>query len=812
MTTNLISFNIVHFSKVTLFTSLIYWLPFFQSAQNVFMWIVRDVFSQCNLWKSLSGARTTTTRWRLASVRLNYLRTPWVHRAPFSKNDYVESFHIKMWLRRYIGTLNSFFLIGLHRRRSIYQTGLVDSRKNVWNTGINLTVKAKKDAKSIQLLTNVYRFIKWFELYKFSNAPYIKSSTFEFAQESLESKEISNSLGLTELFFVDVKKFKISSSRQTYREIITSLSQFVLNVSNFTIPKLTTSSFSSNAQNILQPTLYKDFVYQQARNASNASRRNKRTWRYRQLPISIKYVHYSRTRKRTGHQLQHRLKSSRTIKEMFDIPVRREFKSVNSSVKTVFYNRYDVNNSPVDKSLMKNNLTITNLFTFFSTKNVHHQLVLSLVKYFNLTYIVRRRFTLNIKSLLNSWTHSMHTVLFLSHKFQSQIIKVRFSQRLPQDRLVKYFIDTCKLPAQLKLSPFQWSNTSMSTRLAISPKYTFRFKRSLFFFLLIFQNLHRTDSNWLTTVSKYSPIYTFTLFPSSNNFKLSIFKRLNLQKYLLNTQLDSYKWTSDKLFNVQIMKSRTLHGDPITQSLTTSARDNFTAVQVSLGITYLNTYRSNISRYVRVRRLRFKPGYARLWRESRSDIKEILEMQVRYQNRLTLKLQKLHRQQRSRLFTYSTATVFFSLMSSQISVDMWSTLELLRSEVIYINGRICTNHFMHLFLHDFLQIIVNIKFYFLMRFIQNRVVFTSARINKIFYRKYRLKNPNTTLRVQRKLPWKFFHLQSGHLDVLPYLEVDYFTLSSFVILDQRAAKTWVPIRAYALELTILNMYNWKYIT
>ena len=794
----------VYFSKVTLFTSLSYWLSFSQLAQNVFMWVLRDTLFRRHFQKSFSQPRSITTRWRLSSVKLRYLRTPCLPRTSLSKNTYVESSHSKIWLSRHLETLNSFFLIGLHRRRSIYRTDLVDSDDIFRNSIIKLTLKSMKDTKSIQLFTNVYKFIKWFELYKLSNSFYPESNNLRFTKGSLRAKEISNNSGLTELLFVNVKKFKVSSRRQTYREIITSLSWFMLKGSEVTISKSTTWSPRRHIQNILPQNLHKDPLYQQVRNASNTAFRKKRTWRYHQLPTSIRYSYLGRTRTKAHYQSLGTSKRIRIIKEICFLLIRRTF--------TALYNRYDSYNLRSDRSLTKSNRTRIYSPNYFRSANNYIRLTLSSVKYFNLAYLVKSLFTTNSKSICDSWAPAMIPILSLSHEFRSQITKVRCFQRLFDHYLFKYFTDTSKLPSQLKLSSFQLFNNSMFMRLSISPKYTLRFKRSLFFFLLIFQNLHRTDINWLMAISKYSPTYTFTLFPSSNNFKLSIFKRLNIQKYLLSTQLDSYKWTSDSMFNTYTMKARTLYNYSLQHLVATSSRDNFTAGQILLGTTYLNTYRGNTSRYIRVRRLRFKPGYARLWRESRSDIKEILEMQVRYQNRLTLKLQKLHRQQRSRLFTYSTATVFFSLMSSQISVDMWSTLELLRSEVIYINGRICTNHFMHLFLHDFLQIIVNIKFYFLLRFIQNRVVFTSARINKIFYRKYRLKNSNLTLRVQRKLPWTFFHLQSGHLDVLPYLEVDYFTLSSFVILDQHVAKTWVPIRAYALELTILNMYNWKYIT
>ena len=318
--------------------------------------------------------------------------------------------------------------------------------------------------------------------------------------------------------------------------------------------------------------------------------------------------------------------------------------------------------------------------------------------------------------------------------------------------------------------------------------------------------------DWLTSVYKYSPFYSFTLFPAANNFKMSIFKRLNFQKHLLTIQLNSYSFTSHDLLKVSASSIQKFYDLKFVSPLYSSVKMNFALTKYCFTTSYLDSYSSGISPYIHVRRIKFKPGYSRLWRESRSDIQEILEMKIRYQNRLTLRLHQLYRQQGINLLTRSTVTVFFSLLGSQISTDMWSTLELLKNELIYVNGQVCTNLFLHLFVHDLIQVVINLKFYFVTRFLQNRAFLTSSRINKIFYRKYRMRKSTLTPRVQKTLPCTFLHLQGAYIDVLPYLEVDYFTLSSFVILDQRIVKTWLPIRAYVLDLNIINMYNWKYIT
>ena len=374
---------------------------------------------------------------------------------------------------------------------------------------------------------------------------------------------------------------------------------------------------------------------------------------------------------------------------------------------------------------------------------------------------------------------------------------------------VSHIFDSVHLPTQFRSL---YGVPSHNFSVLVYPRHTRRFKRSLFFFLLLLQESKLKAIDWLTAVRNYSPFYSFTLFPVANSFKISIFKRLNTQKRLLTSQVYSYNELSSHKLRTKLAPLWVFPSNRPSLRFHESLRSNFSFSQCQLFVKYTNYQMGESSRYLRIRRLKFKPGYSRLWRESRVDIKEILEMKMRYQHRLTLKLHQLYRHQDRGPSTYSTATIFFALLGTQISVDMWSTLELFNNEVVYLNGKLCTNQYTHLFLQDLIQVIINLKFYFLMRFLQNQIFLTIARFNKIFYRKYRIRPSQSLVRIHKKLPWTFFHLQNGYVDILPYLEVDYFTLSSFVILDQRALKLHVPIRAYTLELNILNMYNWKYIT
>ena len=92
-----------------------------------------------------------------------------------------------------------------------------------------------------------------------------------------------------------------------------------------------------------------------------------------------------------------------------------------------------------------------------------------------------------------------------------------------------------------------------------------------------------------------------------------------------------------------------------------------------------------------------------------------MRIKIRYQYRLTQKLHQLHKQEQRKLFTHSTLTALFSIIGAQVSSDFSSALELFRNEVIHINGNTCVNPSIHLFVNDFVQLIISLKFYFLAR-------------------------------------------------------------------------------------------------
>lgn len=81
------------------------------------------------------------------------------------------------------------------------------------------------------------------------------------------------------------------------------------------------------------------------------------------------------------------------------------------------------------------------------------------------------------------------------------------------------------------------------------------------------------------------------------------------------------------------------------------------------------------------------------------------------------------------------------------------------------------------------------------------------RVNKVFYRKFRPSTSNKDIKVVRPLPLWFYDLQYAFSEIPHFFEVDYFTLSVFVLYDELPLEKSTPSRARLFDPLILNMYN-----
>lgn len=352
--------------------------------------------------------------------------------------------------------------------------------------------------------------------------------------------------------------------------------------------------------------------------------------------------------------------------------------------------------------------------------------------------------------------------------------------------------------------------------LTLKPLHSYLFTTSPFGFLGFIRSSSSKIIDLAQSTLDFSTDFKYTVFPDANMLKSSVFRRLNRQRFLLQSRmklLHKFEIPSpSRRRRYEIFSTNPSSTNPTAFKVFPTLNPQLTVTRNSHFRNYLKSFHPATRRSPRIRRIRFKPGYYRIWRLARVSAREILGFTSRYQYRLTPKLQKLYFDVRSVDQTQLSLTLEFALLTSGLVPDHWSLKELLDSSNVYLNGVICTNARFRLFCSDFVQLLINLKFYIALRWLDGWSLQRKAKVSKIFYRKLKPLGTNRNIRRIRKLPHWFFDLQYCNTDIPKYFEVDYFTLSIFLIHDNIRLERWLPTRANQFNLLMVNMYNWKYIT
>jgi hypothetical protein len=120
-----------------------------------------------------------------------------------------------------------------------------------------------------------------------------------------------------------------------------------------------------------------------------------------------------------------------------------------------------------------------------------------------------------------------------------------------------------------------------------------------------------------------------------------------------------------------------------------------------------------------IRRIRFKPGYSRIWRSARASLNQALKLNLRYQYRLTVHLQRFNKVNFNKMKKLMDLRLMFALTQARFSTDPKTTLSLLDSSSVFINGNCVSNPQLLLFQGDVLQLAVNLKYYIVNRWLTN---------------------------------------------------------------------------------------------
>ena len=381
-------------------------------------------------------------------------------------------------------------------------------------------------------------------------------------------------------------------------------------------------------------------------------------------------------------------------------------------------------------------------------------------------------------------------------------------------------------PAFNRLNSFLLHTPSLSTHLnraftplrdaaSISPSHSKLFRRSYAFFLNLLVRPATPSLDLIASSSYADPAFSFNVFPDSNLIKVSVFRRLNRQKSLYESRKDLFtSLHQPHLYNPHRVKREETRLNPYPSLRVRSINSPNLSPFYSTSSPYKNpwTLRKPTKQILKVQRVRFKPGYGRIWRRARVSIREILNIPSRYQYRLTPKLQTRYTQDRKIVKSYSSLGLDYLLMSSHLIPDFWVMDSLLEAKSIFLNGSLAQNSRLKVFLNDFIQLTINLKFFITLKWLRNWSDLRQKRVSRVFYSKYRPSGTDKGFKFARPLPNWFFDLRFSYRSIPQILEVDFFTLSIFVIHDKLSSDPTEPVRGNLYEPSDLNMYNWKYIT
>lgn len=218
---------------------------------------------------------------------------------------------------------------------------------------------------------------------------------------------------------------------------------------------------------------------------------------------------------------------------------------------------------------------------------------------------------------------------------------------------------------------------------------------------------------------------------------------------------------------------------------------------------------------VRIPRIRFKPGYQRLWRQARTALKESLKLRFIYQKKLSRYIVRFFKQTNSYTFSQSEMSLEKTLMYSRLLPDLPTVNVFLQQNLVYLNGLPVTGAKASVFQNDLLQLIISKWYYVAYRWIANWTLKRHKKFKRLVYRKGLAgKHRVMKLRKQKSYytPHWIYLARYDISDIKPYLEVDYMTLSVCVVYNPYILYYYSPDDTPDLRSTIYRLYNWKYIT
>ena len=215
-----------------------------------------------------------------------------------------------------------------------------------------------------------------------------------------------------------------------------------------------------------------------------------------------------------------------------------------------------------------------------------------------------------------------------------------------------------------------------------------------------------------------------------------------------------------------------------------------------------------------IKRIRFKPGYQSQWRKARVNLKELLLLKFTYQSKLTNFLTRFYRTSHFSTNSVSLLTLEDILLKSKLLPDSSTISFFAQKYQIWLNGILCNKSKTLVSVGDIVQLTTSnwllvhrallaswhsVKFRSLKNFSRRKLYTKILDTNKSF------RTRSTTM------PSNFIKYVNLTHSVPFFLEVDLFSMSTFIISENTISKQNNVINELTERVNIFKNYNWKYL-
>jgi len=211
-------------------------------------------------------------------------------------------------------------------------------------------------------------------------------------------------------------------------------------------------------------------------------------------------------------------------------------------------------------------------------------------------------------------------------------------------------------------------------------------------------------------------------------------------------------------------------------------------------------------------RIKFKPGYSIIWRRVRALFKEVFFLKFKYQHRLTTHLFLYeHNIFRNNMYKITDNNIHLLLIRNKFAFDLSWGRELLDNHYVFINGFMVTNPQIIVVKGDFVQLLVHIKYYMIIKWRHSAAIIKKTRAYRFAKRKFRPKDVRVGADRNYNYPDWLLKLRFYDSEIPSFVEIDFFTLSFLVIYNPFVDSHTDPYVDYVGIPKVVRLYNWKYI-